>query len=132
FDRIAFCYDFLKKTVFGAKLDKAAVEFLSYMPDNASVLIIGGGTGEILAELLKSTSTRKITYLEYSHKMIAAAKRRIKNFHDANVDLPEIHFIEGSLENLNSEETFDVVFTPFVLDVIERDALDRFIRAIDT
>lgn len=131
FDGIVFCYDFLKQVVFGNCVDKAQVEFLSYIPKNASVLIIGGGTGEILVEILKYTRAKEITYLEYSGKMIAAAKKRIKPFQDASKTSFEITFIQGSVEMLNSATKFDVVCTPFVLDVVKPEALGAFIWAIE-
>lgn len=131
FDGIVFCYDFLKKMVFGNRIDKAQVEFLTYIPENASVLIIGGGTGEILDEILKYAKAKEITYLEYSGKMIAAAKKRIKPRLDSSETKFEITFIKGSVEMLNSANKFDVVCTPFVLDVVKPEALLAFMRAID-
>lgn len=131
FDGIVFCYDFLKKMVFGNSIDKAQVKFLSYIPENASVLIIGGGTGEILLKMAKSSRLKDVTYLEYSGKMISASKRRMSSVRDANTETFDIIFIKGSVEMLNPVIKFDVVFTPFVLDVIEPDALGAFMCAID-
>lgn len=131
FDGVVFFYDFLKKIVFGNSLDKAQAAFLSYIPSKASVLIIGGGTGEILLDMSKSASVKDITYLEYSDKMLVAAKRRMDRLRNASEGTFEITFIKGSVEILDPTVKYDVVVTPFVLDVIEPDELGEFMKAIN-
>lgn len=132
FDNVSFYYDLLKIIVFGNKIDDAQKYFLSQVPSGASVLIIGGGTGKLLMDVLNSTCSGRITYLEISEKMLAAAKRRWERYAIKSISRRvEIDFRLGSVEGLNPADEFDVVFTPFVLDVIEAANLLDFMKRID-
>lgn len=132
FDRVAFAYDFLKKIIFGRSIEISQVEFLSKIPINSSVLIIGGGTGKLLKEIWLSGRAGNITYLEFSEKMLEISKRRVTSVR-ADGQLPEnIKFIKGSIENLDPFKKFDVIFTPFVLDIIGEDQLPDFLKGVDS
>ena len=72
FDSIAPFYDFLVKLVFGKKIWEAQRTHLNEIPENGSVLILGGGPGRILESLPANIN---VTYLELSSKMIERAKR---------------------------------------------------------
>ena len=133
FDRIAIYYDSLKKLVFGSSIDDAQKYFLDVIPPGASVIVIGGGTGELLVEILRSRRAGAVTYLEFSEKMLHLAQRRSTRYQQ-NLDCGnlQIHFKLGSVEALARDEKFDAVFTPFVLDVIEEKRLPGFMKAIDS
>ena len=73
FNALALFYDQLKKIVFQSKLDEASRYFIPDIADNSSVLILGGGTGELLQHL---NETMSVVYLEQSSKMIEQAKSR--------------------------------------------------------
>ncbi|GAA5031907.1 hypothetical protein GCM10011506_24870 [Marivirga lumbricoides] len=114
FDRVAGYYDALKKLVFQGTLDKASHYFISQIPKNSSVLIVGGGSGKLLNYLHES---HQVVYLEASEKMTLLAKSR--NFK------AEVNFITTTIESFESSDLFDVVITPFVLDCFPEEQLDK-------
>jgi spermidine synthase len=77
YDNSASFYDGLSRLVFGRTLIAAQVAFLSSIPKNAKVLIIGGGTGWILEEITRLyPSGLTITYVEISANMMALSQKR--------------------------------------------------------
>jgi len=110
YDKIASQYDTLSRLVFGKSQVNAQLNQLKYIPENSSILIVGGGTGWILEEISKVyASGLKITYVEISAKMIALSKAR-------DVENNTVKFENIAVEEFNSEELFDVILTPFLFD----------------
>ncbi|MCE7064517.1 class I SAM-dependent methyltransferase [Dyadobacter sp. CY326] len=110
YDRIAGIYDTLSRLVFGKSIVNAQLALLPQISAPCKLLIVGGGTGWILDELAKvHVSGLDISYVEISAKMILLAKKR-------NVRQNKIHFIHMPIEDFESNETFDVVMTPFLFD----------------
>ena len=101
YNRIAWFYDGLCSLVFGSDIKKAQIELLPFIPKNANILIIGGGTGWIIDEITKTHSTGlSITYIDVSAKMIQLSKKR-------NFAFNEIEFIETSIENIELRDGAD-------------------------
>ncbi len=117
FDRIAIIYDSLSKLVFGNNIQKAQTAFISQIPFNSNILVLGGGTGNILKSLIKR-SPQQITYLEASKRMLLRAKAQFPRESTAL-----INFIHGNELHIPRDECYDVVITPFVLDVFRDDHL---------
>jgi ubiquinone/menaquinone biosynthesis C-methylase UbiE len=113
FNRIVLFYDFLKRLVFGKQLEKSSSHFLNQILPNSKVLIIGGGTGKILLDF---KSTHQIKYLELSIGMIEKAKQRHSK--------AQIQFIQADILDWTTNDKFDVVITPFVLDCFNEDQLN--------
>jgi len=110
YDKIANHYDFLSRLVFGKAQVNAQINQLKYIPENSSILLIGGGTGWILEEISKlHASGLKITYVEISAKMIVLSKAR--NIRNNSVD-----FVNIAIENFTTDLSFDVILTPFLFD----------------
>ncbi len=110
YDNSAPFYDRLSKIIFGNALISAQVYLLGFIPANSSIIIIGGGTGWILREIARvHPSGLKITYVEVSSKMTALAKQMY-------VASNEVIFINQPIENVQMENVFDVVITPFLFD----------------
>jgi ubiquinone/menaquinone biosynthesis C-methylase UbiE len=110
YDRLAFIYDPLNRLIFGSSTIEAQKWLLQFVPENARILIAGGGTGWILDELAKQNYTGlDITYIESSGKMLQQAKKRkeLKN---------KIHFNHQPIESFSSNQGFDIVILPFLLD----------------
>jgi SAM-dependent methyltransferase len=117
YDNSASFYDGLSRLVFGNALVNAQVYLLPYVPANANVLIIGGGTGWILDEITKVRPTGlKITYVEISAKMIALSRKR-------NLGANKVEFINKAVEDAELPADFDVVITPFLFDNFTEDNL---------
>ena len=119
FNWIAPVYDALAFIVFGRRLQQAQAVFLDTIPANASVLLVGGGTGWLLEEVLKTGQPRRILYLETSAQMLARASRRMVR-HSV---LGSVEFRVGDETSLKPDERFDVILTPFVLDLFSEKAL---------
>ncbi|MEO6524157.1 MAG: methyltransferase domain-containing protein [Mucilaginibacter sp.] len=119
YDNSAAFYDQLSRMVFGKALIKAQSHLLKQVPPNASVLIVGGGTGWILEELSNiHYSGLDITYVEISSRMTALAKKR-------NTGINKVTFINDAIENTSPETAYDVVITPFLLDSFTEDTLEK-------
>src|SRR5665213_2689273 len=75
YDNSAWFYDRLSRLIYGDALVRAQVYLLGFIPENAKVLIAGGGTGWILEKLADvHPAGLQITYAEVSAKMMAQAK----------------------------------------------------------
>jgi ubiquinone/menaquinone biosynthesis C-methylase UbiE len=113
FDRIAVFYDFLKGLIFGSQLQKASDYFLKGIPANSQILIVGGGTGQLLTNF---ESSHQITYLELSARMISRAKK-VKS-------KASVNFVQEDILEWESDRKFDFVITPFILDCFTDDHLN--------
>ncbi|GGG25011.1 class I SAM-dependent methyltransferase [Pontibacter amylolyticus] len=121
FDSIAPVYDALSRLVFGNALRRAQTQHLSLIPEEAKVLLIGGGSGWLLEQLLKSRPKLEVTYLEVSPKMLQLTRQRIAQ--RAPDALTGIDFRLGDENSLSPSEMFDVILTPFLLDLFPEERL---------
>lgn len=118
YNRLAPYYDFLAQLVFGKSLLHARRYFLDLLPKKAKILLIGGGTGQILPVILKDNRQIHVVYLEKSHKMIALAKKRLDKRKAG-----QVRFIEGDESNLPEGGKYDAVITNFFLDQFREERL---------
>jgi SAM-dependent methyltransferase len=110
YDNSASFYDALSRLVFGRALINAQVYLLPYIPQNANMLVIGGGTGWILDEITRiRPSGLSITYVEISANMMALSRNR-------NIGGNKVVFINKAIEQAELSPNFDVVITPFLFD----------------
>ena len=81
--------------------------------DRANVLIIGGGSGELLHEVLRHTWIQRVVVVEQDDELITIAKARFgynHSFNDLRVEL-RLGDQQNTLGEIrNSHERFDVVF----------------------
>ncbi len=75
--------------------------------------MVGGGTGWLLEQVLTHCQPRQVVYLEASAKMLARASRRVISHNVAG----SVVFRVGDETCLKPGESFDVIMTPFVLDL---------------
>lgn len=119
YNNSAWFYDQLSRLVYGRTLIKAQAYLLKYVPENANILIVGGGTGEILEELSKvHPAGLQITYVEIAKNMMTRSKKR-------DVDNNEVVFINDAIENVALKANFDVVITPFLFDNFKEPTAQR-------
>lgn len=118
FDKIAGFYDPIKSLVFGKKLNRAYLHFLSRLNEGDHVLIIGGGTGKILRDMPFNV---RVTYVEKSRVMIRHARRY------AQLDT---EFYWADFLQFESPDTYDWVICPFFLDVFDSEHLTQVIEKI--
>lgn len=122
FDRIAPIYDRLARLVFGETLLTARTVNLDHVVAGNRVLVLGGGTGEILPDLLQRVGEEgQILYVEASEKMILHAANRIEN-HPRNKN---VSFLYGTQESIPNGSQFDRIISNFFLDLFEPQRLNK-------
>jgi ubiquinone/menaquinone biosynthesis C-methylase UbiE len=119
FDRVAGLYDCLAHLVYGKTLLKAKSHLLSQIRESDRVLIIGGGTGEILPML---PSSCQVTFLDPSTKMIEVAVKRGKPI--------ETTFVCQILDDFENRGKFDVIICNFFFDLFEEPELFEQIEKV--
>ena len=122
FDHIAPVYDLLAGLVFGKAIKAAQVHFLDQLPSDGRVLVIGGGTGWIVEELVGRRSGLEIDYVEASAKMLEKSQLKMKG-------RSEIRFVHGTEDDIPEEE-YDMIMTNFFLDVFETEKLEKVITVL--
>ncbi|GEM_PF-101481 len=134
FDRIAPVYDKLSYLAFRGSVTRAQRYFLSTIPPQSNVLIVGGGNGDILIDLLERVVPAHITYVEASVAMMHRAKRKITGYRqtNSNLSLPTITFIQGTERDVDSTKMYQVAITNFVLDMYQGSSLDGMMQRIDS
>jgi tRNA (cmo5U34)-methyltransferase len=120
FNSISAIYDAMVWLVFGSTLHKAQCHFIDAIPPRSKILIIGGGTGKFLKELLNQKPQSRVVYIESASEMIAIARKKA----DEDSRVTFIHGTQNSIpQNLNA----DVVITPFFLDLFSDESLKKAI-----
>jgi len=115
FDKVAPFYDRLAGLIFGKSIKKAQTEYLHLIKPDSKILILGGGTGWILKEILTRQPEVEISYVEKSTQMIELAKTACPNYNVEFVSLP--------FEEWQTEEKFDFIICNFFLDVFQSQKL---------
>ena len=125
YNNSAWFYDGLSRIVYGKSLINAQVYLLSFVPKNANVLIVGGGTGWILEELTYlHSSGLTITYVEIAADMMALSQKRY-------IGDNQVIFVNDAIENSNITLGYEVVITPFLLDNFTEATLNKVFKNID-
>jgi len=110
YNLVAPFYDGLSNLVFGNQLLAATSYYLDRIPGTQSILVFGGGTGLLLKPLINSFPAARILFLDASEAMLSRAKQRLPK---ANKN---VQFLLGDEHSLEGQQ-FDLILTPFVLDV---------------
>lgn len=129
FDRIAPFYDRIAELVFGQTIKDAQRTYLDNVRLASRILIIGGGTGWILRDVLLVNKVAQIVYLEASGRMIDLAQAVI-----TEPDRRRVSFVHGTEELLEYEQPFDAVIANFYLDLFPpgelQSVVDRLRRSV--
>jgi ubiquinone/menaquinone biosynthesis C-methylase UbiE len=122
---VARVYDQLAQVVFGQAQRRAQLAALRAGLPLAGhaprVLVLGGGPGWVLTELLRQCPAAQVLYLETSAAMLAQARARLARLTPEKQ--AQVEFRQGSERDLRPGEQFDALVTFFVLDCF---ALDDF------
>lgn len=127
FDRVAWFYDGLAKVVFADAIRKSQVALLRFIPAHATVLLLGGGTGWLLADLARLNIPLTVLYLECSPNMLACARWR---FAALPPHLLRVTFRLGTEVDVQPAAIFEVIVTPFVLDLYPEAALRPMLQRL--
>jgi tRNA (cmo5U34)-methyltransferase len=116
FDRVAAFYDPLARLVFGRTLQRAQQKALEALPPGSPyVLIIGGGSGWVLLEVLRQRPNARILYVEASPLMLVKSRETVRR-HAAEYEW-QVEFRLGTQASLQPPESFDAIVTFFFLDL---------------
>jgi tRNA (cmo5U34)-methyltransferase len=118
FNPVAKYYDLLKRLVFGSAIYASQMKYLQRLPTSGNILILGGGSGEILKPTLELKPRCIIWYVEASSEMLSIAKRRVSAELQSS-----IHFIHGTEEALPADIAFNGIVTHFFLDLFPKEVL---------
>ena len=114
FDSVTPFYDALAGLVFGGNIRRSQVALLPKIKTIDTALVIGGGTGWFLLELLAQTDVRKVLYVELSRDMLNKSQRLVER--SAPQWLHRVEFRLGSEESITAADgPFDVIATNFFL-----------------
>jgi tRNA (cmo5U34)-methyltransferase len=124
FDFIAPFYDKLSRMVFGRAMHSAQTAYLQQIVQGGNVLILGGGTGWLLSELLTINPTCRVWYVEASQSMIKFAKTNTEGRNN------DVMFIHGTEDDLPGGVVFDAVITHFFFDLFSTAKCGRIVARI--
>ena len=127
YNKIAPFYDTLAHLIFGSKLESAQTLYLDDIEPGWKILIVGGGTGFILKEILARAEDIEVWYIDSSSEMIRLARKKVGSH-------VRVHFIHGSLDAIPSEILFDLALANFFLDQFSsndiKDVIDRIAHSL--
>ncbi len=95
---------------------------MEFIQPGVSILILGGGSGELLSSLLQKHPAVSVDYIDLSPNMIELTKRKTGNPLSVN-------FITGTEQNIPSH-AYTVVITNFYLDLFSDKKLNEVIDII--
>jgi ubiquinone/menaquinone biosynthesis C-methylase UbiE len=117
YNRVAPFYDRLAKIVFGRKHEEAKMANLDLIKANHRILIVGGGSGQLLKYIDQKGIRCKVDYIDISKAMLQRARRHKLN----NID---VRFYEADILEFLPELTYDIICTNFFFDQFnEKDCL---------
>jgi len=118
FNFVAPSYEMLARLVFGNEHRRAEAFFLPAIPVGSRVLLVGGGSGHLLRELLTTRDPAAVAFVEPSSAMRRRAVKRVRQMANA----ARVMFYATSGE-LSGQPVFDALVTPYVLDLFPDDEL---------
>lgn len=125
YDPIAKYYDPLSRLIFGDSIRRSQQFLLEAIPAGSNILIVGGGTGWILEDIMmQHQSGLNITYVEQSAKMMELSLKR-------DIGNNKVNFECQAIQNISLKGFYDVIILPFLLDNFTYPNIDRIIRKIE-
>lgn len=123
FDKSVKWYDWLSQLVFGSRLRDIERKLISHLPHSGTILWIGGGSGQILPEIMEARPDLRIVYLDTSENMVRIAKERMP----ASTD--RVAFLTSETQFQDHMEEINAVLLFFVLDLFNEEELAEMLPA---
>lgn len=117
FNLIAKVYDVGVSAVFGKVVKQSYTYFLDRITSTDRVLIVGGGTGQILNHI---SPTCEIHYVDQSREMIQLAQQR----RNENIMFFEIDFFD-----FKESHRYDWIVFPYFLDLFNEDEVTQIFKS---
>ncbi len=90
-----------------ASLEDLGMDLIEVQPDS-KILEIGFGNGRLIAKMAKYVRSGKITGIEISEEMIAAATRKISHL----IESGKVELVHASVDSIPADnDSFDKIFT---------------------
>jgi ubiquinone/menaquinone biosynthesis C-methylase UbiE len=105
YNLIADIYDIGVSILFGKEVYHSYIEHLDHVKASDKVLIVGGGSGRLLASVSQAA---EIDYIELSGRMIKQAKEKRST---------NIRFHQLDFSDFASDQKYDWVIFPYFLDL---------------
>lgn len=121
FDKSINWYDSLSSFVFGNRLRQMERELIPHLPNSGTILWIGGGSGQILPEMIAARPSLEILYLDTSEKMIGKAKRRLSGTE------AKVSFFTSLSQITRDQGPLEAVLLFYVLDVFNEKELQEIL-----
>ncbi|RFP65207.1 class I SAM-dependent methyltransferase [Hymenobacter lapidiphilus] len=131
FDYVTAFYDPLARLVYGRALQRAQQAALAAglsLAGQPRVLVVGGGSGWVLGEVLHRCPHAHIVYLEASPRMLARSQVWLTQHWPQAAG--QVEFRLGTEPALESAEQFDVLVTFFLLDLFEPERLRQLVAGL--
>jgi methylase of polypeptide subunit release factors len=120
FDWLANYYDSLKWLVFGNALANSERHFLHLLPKGCTILMLGGGTGQVLRHIFSHDPNCRVWFVEASGKMLSQAMRNLPAEY-----ADQVQFVYATEASSTWHHKFDVIITNFYLDLYpDKELLD--------
>ncbi len=129
FDRIVFMYDTIARMASFNQINKSQLAFIEKLSTQSTSLVIGGGTGYFLQQLLKTNRTIRVTYVDASAKMIAYARKRVAK--QLPKELHRVTFVCKPVEELDPAGVYDVIVCNYFLDLFDDTQVDTLMRSFN-
>lgn len=116
-------YNIISKIVFGDSLNRASAMYFEEIKKHDTVLIIGGGNGEILRRLYVVNPSVSVTYCELSSTFIGLANKKNP------FPKEQIVFLNQDAFEL-VDFSYDIIVLPFFLDQFSEEQCILFLKRI--
>lgn len=122
FDRLAPVYEAATRWLLADRVHRSQLRLLDQVLPFRCALLVGGGAGRFLVELLRSPGAGRVLNLDASCAMSKRARDAVERRAGRDA-LGHVEFRVGGLEALAADERFDRVFTHCFLDLFDDEEL---------
>lgn len=122
FDSIGPFYDLLASVAFMGRIKRSQRHFLKRLPPVKTVLVLGGGSGWILEDIVRDIKPSTICYVEASAWMLQKARgRQVAS---------QVIYIHGTENEVPADHPFDLVITNFFLDMFDGHGIESMAERV--
>jgi len=108
-------------------LGRSQNQFLPILPPLDRALIVGGGTGRFLADLMRTGRVKTAVSVDLSPGMNRQAARKIAGLGFTR----RVEFRTGTVDALGADERFDLIVTHCFLDLFAPETLRTVVARLD-
>ncbi|MCB1173177.1 MAG: class I SAM-dependent methyltransferase [Leptospiraceae bacterium] len=134
FDRLARFYDALLFFTSGSLLSRARLAHVQRLLAAESLLILGGGSGRFLIDILERGFQGRIAFLDISGSMILKAQQKLRAWQQKQMirsrTAPNVTWIQAPIAQVPPEQRFDAISANFYLDLFDPAELQQQINSI--